>query len=291
MKFGIIGNLNKPELTEAVSLLIAELERSKMDYAIDSKIVDLLKKSGTKVSSKHSVSQKECMNVDMVVAFGGDGTMLSTARAVGSKEVPILGVNLGKLGFLAELAPQDIKEAIGEILKKRYVVEERLVLEGTSRNVPNKTFYAVNDIVVDKSGYSRVIDLETHIDGAYAVTYRGDGLIISTPTGSTAYALSNGGPIVTPTSNAIGITPISPHTLSGRPLIVPDRSTIRVVAHADSDQVMISADGQEEALVKPPAELVVRKADYKVKLVKRLNRSYFDVLRAKLLWGVDPRSA
>ena len=290
MKFGVIGNLNKPELTEAVSLLVAEFDRSRMDYAIDNRIVDLLIKSGTKVKSKHSVPQKECIkNVDMVVAFGGDGTMLSTARAVGSREIPILGINLGKLGFLAELAPQEMQEAIREILNKRYVVEERLVLQGTSRNVPNRMFYAVNDIVVDKSGYSRVIDLETHIDGAYAVSYRGDGLIISTPTGSTAYALSNGGPIVTPTSNAIGITPIAPHTLSGRPLVVPDRSAIRVVAHADSDQVMISADGQEEALVKPPAELLVRKADYKVKLVKRANRSYFDVLRAKLLWGQDPR--
>jgi NAD+ kinase len=143
--------------------------------------------------------------------------------------------------------------------------------------------------VVDKSRSSRVIDVETHIDGAFAVTYRGDGLIISTPTGSTAYALSNGGPIVTPTSNVFGITPISPHTLSGRPLIVPDTSVIRIVAHGASDEILLAADGQEEAFLKPPAEIIVRKADYVVRLVQRTDRSYFDVLRAKLNWGRDVR--
>jgi NAD+ kinase len=149
----------------------------------------------------------------------------------------------------------------------------------------------MNDIVLDKSRSSRVIDIETHIDGAFAVTYRGDGVIISTPTGSTAYALSNGGPIVTPGSDVIGITPISPHTLSGRPLIVPASSVIRIVAHAESEELLLAADGQEEAFLRPPAEVTVRKADYTVSLVKRTDRSYFDLLRAKLHWGRDARTS
>jgi NAD+ kinase len=219
----------------------------------------------------------------------GKLTLLASARSVGKRETPILGVNLGKLGFLAELAPEELELALGEILTKKFVVERRLVLEARCSPATGKLIHAMNDIVVDKSRSSRVIDVETHIDGAFAVTYRGDGLIISTPTGSTAYALSNGGPIVTPTSNVFGITPISPHTLSGRPLIVPDTSVIRIVAHAASDEILLAADGQEEALLKPPAEIIVRKADYVVRLVQRTDRSYFDVLRAKLNWGKDVR--
>jgi NAD+ kinase len=233
----------------------------------------------------------ECVTeADVLVAFGGDGTILAAARSVGPRGTPILGVNLGKLGFLAELSPEDMDEAIGDILANKYVIEDRLVLEATTPSFPGRLFHAVNDIVVDKSRSPRLIDTETHIDGAFAVTYRGDGLIISTPTGSTAYALSNGGPIVTPTSRVLGITPISPHTLSGRPLIVPDTSAICVVVHSE-EEVLFSTDGQVEAFLTTPVEINVRKADHTLRLVKRMDRSYFDVLRAKLLWGQDARSA
>jgi NAD+ kinase len=291
MKFGIIGNIGKPGLSDAVTVLLTNLERSGLDYVIDERIASLLTKEGRHLVAGRIASEEECVaNVDLVAAFGGDGTILAAARKVGARGTPILGVNLGKLGFLAELGPEGLHQQIVDIINKRYVIEERLVLEASSPNIPGKTLHAVNDIVVDKSRSSRVIDLEAHIDNAYAVTYRADGLIVSTPTGSTAYALSNGGPIVTPTSSVIGITPISPHTLSGRPLIVPDTSVIRIVAQAESGEVLVSADGQEEAVSKPPVEVLIRKADYRLRLVKRVDRTYFDVLRAKLLWGKDPRS-
>jgi NAD+ kinase len=145
-------------------------------------------------------------------------------------------------------------------------------------------------VVVDKSRSPRIIDLKTYIDDRFAVTYRGDGLIISTPTGSTAYALSSGGPIVIPTSNVIGITPIAPHTLSGRPLIVPETSRIRIVVPEHSGEVFLSADGREEAILKPRVEIQIQKAGHRVKLVKRTDRTYFDLLRAKLFWGQDARS-
>ena len=157
--------------------------------------------------------------------------------------------------------------------------------------LPGKVLFGVNDIVVGKSRSSRVIDIDMHINGAFAVTYRADGLIISTPTGSTAYALSNGGPIVTPVSSVIGVTPIAPHTLSGRPLIVPDTDVIRVVVPGNRDEVLVSADGQEEAELTGPVEVLIRKAGHCVRLVKRVDRTYYDMLRAKLLWGKDPRSA
>jgi NAD+ kinase len=289
MKFAIIGNMDKPALRQTVPKLVAKLESAGTEYVIDRKIVDVLGLT-LSVAQKHACDFDQCVErSDMLVAFGGDGTILAAARAVGARGIPILGINLGKLGFLAEVAPEVMDEAIGDILDRKFYIEDRLVLEATSPNLPGRVFHAVNDVVVDKSRSSRVIDIEMHVDGAYAVTYRGDGLIVSTPTGSTAYALSNGGPIVTPASPVFGITPISPHTLSGRPIIVPDTSTIRVIAHSDSEEVLISADGQMEAFLRPPIEVHVKKANYAVRLVKRTDTTYFDVLRAKLLWGRNPK--
>ena len=287
MRFGIIGNLQKPGLRDAVRRLMDLLTRSRTPFCLEKELALLVGAPAEVCAS----SLEDCLaSSDMMIALGGDGTILATARLVGQSEIPILGVNLGKLGFLAEISPEEMDEALGEILEHRYLVEERLVLEGTTPARPGKVYHAVNDFVVDKSRSSRIIDIETHIDGTFAVTYRADGLIISTPTGSTGYALSSGGPIVSPGSRVFGITPISPHTLSGRPIIVPDSGRIRVVVRAHSDEVLFSADGQIEEFLKPPAEINIRRADYALKLVKRMDRSYFDVLRAKLFWGQDARA-
>ena len=291
MKLAISGNLAKPGLRKAVGTFIRHLESVGVQYVVDHRIAALLAGVDENVPDSHVCeSAFTCPGVDMLVAFGGDGTILAAAREVGESGIPILGVNLGKLGFLAEVTPEELSTAIRDLQGGNFRIEERLVLEATSPSTSERVFHAVNDIVVDKSRSSRVIDLETHIDGDYAVTYRGDGLIISTPTGSTAYALSNGGPIVTPASRVIGITPISPHTLSGRPLIVPDTSTIRVIVQSANDEVLISVDGQTQVPLRPPIELNVHKAPYPVRLVKRTDKSYFDVLRAKLHWGRNPRS-
>jgi NAD+ kinase len=255
MKFAIIGNTDKPGLRQAVPKLVEKFESAGTEYVIDRKIIDLLALESVS-GARHVCDFAQCVEQsDVLVAFGGDGTILAAARSVGARGTPILGINLGKLGFLAEVAPEEIQEAIGDILNKKFYVEDRLVLEATSSNLPGRVFHAVNDIVVDKSRSSRVIDIEMHIDGAYAVTYRGDGLIVSTPTGSTAYALSNGGPIVTPASPVIGITPISPHTLSGRPIIIPDTSLIRIIVQADSGIISAAAGRSEgpEGSVSTPA--------------------------------------
>jgi NAD+ kinase len=290
MKFAIIGNADKPALRDLLTSLLATLERSGMDYAVDDALAPMLEGSQAMGDGKVRSRSASIDGAGMLIALGGDGTILSAARSVGARGIPILGVNLGKLGFLAEIAPEELDRALGEIIAEKYIVEERLVLEARCAAVPGKIIHALNDIVVDKSRSSRVIDIETHIDGAFAVTYRGDGLIISTPTGSTAYALSNNGPIVTPNSDVIGITPISPHSLSGRPLIVPASSIVRVIAHADSDEILLASDGQEETVLRPPAEITLRRASYSVRLVKWPGRTYFDMLRAKLHWGRDARS-
>ncbi|HTX99406.1 MAG TPA: NAD(+)/NADH kinase [Bacteroidota bacterium] len=291
MKLAISGNLNKPGLRKAVAAFARALENMGIDYVVDRRIAELLAAVDESISAGH-VCQTSVASAgaDILVSFGGDGTILAAAREVGERSTPILGVNLGKLGFLAEVTPEELPTATRDLLAGRYRVEERLVLEATTPSAPGRTFHGVNDVVVDKSRSSRVIDVETHIDGDYAVTYRGDGLIISTPTGSTAYALSNGGPIVTPASRVFGITPISPHTLSGRPLIVPETSLIKVIVQSASDEILVSIDGQTQVPLRPPIELNVRKAAFPVRLVKRPDKSYFDVLRAKLHWGRNPRS-
>jgi NAD+ kinase len=292
MTFGLVGNLEKARLADTARKLMDRLHASKAAYVVDIRILDLIGQESGASHREHGRSLDACLReADMLVAFGGDGTMLSIARSVVGRNLPILGVNLGKLGFLAEFAPEELERSIGDVIAGRYVVEDRLVLEGVSPALEGKTIRAVNDVVVEKSRSPRIIDFEAHINGAYAVTYRGDGLVISSPTGSTAYALSNGGPIVTPTSAVIGITPIAPHTLSGRPLIVPDSSEIRVVVQSDSNEVLLSADGQIEGFLQPPVEVTVRRSASTIKLVKRMDRSYFDVLRAKLLWGRDPRAS
>ncbi len=290
MRFGIIGNTSKQGLPAVVKLLVETLTRYKADFVIDTDIVDLMNTKAMSLGKVQACSRESCVHgVDVLIAMGGDGTMLSAARQVGTNGTPILGVNLGKLGFLAEFAPEELQNALESVLAGRYVIEERLLLEATTPSLPGKVMHAVNDVVVDKSRSARVIDIETYINGTFAVTYRGDGLIISTPTGSTAYALSNGGPIVTPTATVIGITPIAPHTLSGRPLILPDTDTIRVVVYATTNEVLLSADGQEMGVLEPPLEILVRKADHTLRLIKRVDRSYYEVLRAKLLWGKDTR--
>jgi NAD+ kinase len=290
MKFGIIGNLAKHDLPKVVTQLVATLNGCKVEYVIDKEIVELLGATGIELGNVQARDAHECSrNVDMLIALGGDGTILAAARAVGAAAIPVFGVNLGKLGFLAEYAPEELKPALENAIRGNASIEERLILEATTPSLPGQTLYAVNDIVVDKSRSARVIDIETYINGKFAVTYRGDGLIISTPTGSTAYALSNGGPIVTPTAHVIGITPIAPHTLSGRPLVLPESDTIRVVAYATANEVLLSADGQETGVLEPPIEIVIRKAPHTLRLVKHADRSYYDVLRAKLMWGIDPR--
>ncbi len=290
MRFGIIGNISKQGLPAVVKLLVETLRRYKADFVIDKDIVDLMNSKTMSLGDVDACSRERCVQgVDVLIAMGGDGTMLAAAREVGSNGTPILGVNLGKLGFLAEFAPEEVQSELENVLAGRYIIEERLLLEATTPSLPGNVMHAVNDVVVDKSRSARVIDIETYINGTFAVTYRGDGLIISTPTGSTAYALSNGGPIVIPTAAVIGITPIAPHTLSGRPLIIPDTDSIRVVVYATTNEVLLSTDGQEMGVLEPPLEIFVRKAEHTLRLIKRIDRSYYEVLRAKLLWGKDTR--
>ncbi|MFN3135734.1 MAG: NAD(+)/NADH kinase, partial [Candidatus Kryptonium sp.] len=205
MKFGIIGNLAKESLYDIVFKLTNQLECEKIQFLVQKEIADEIEKRFSKKIESQATLSELLENSDVIVSFGGDGTILSTARLVGEREIPILGVNFGKLGFLAEVSPEEIFDFIKKVCKGNYRIEERMVLEAGVKG-ENKKYFALNDIVIDRAGSPRVINIETYINDEYLITYTGDGLIISTPTGSTAYSLASGGPIVSPSSRVMTLT-------------------------------------------------------------------------------------
>ncbi len=291
MRFGIAGNLEKPGLAEIVAKLARRFAKDRVDFVVHDKLARVVSRSVPKSllpSSRVVTEQKLARSCDLLISLGGDGTILRMARLVGEHGTPILGINLGKLGFLAEVSVEELDDCVDEVLAERFTIEERTMIEAAGKGL-SSSYYALNDIVVDKFGSSRVIDIETYVDHDYLATFTGDGIIFSTPTGSTAYALSNGGPIVTPTNQTIIISPICPHTLTVRPVLVPDHCSIRVRVASAPKQVHVTADGQLEKFLTPPVSLSIRKAPFAARLVKRQRSSYYDVLRKKLHWGKDVR--
>ncbi len=291
MKFGVIGNLSKDTLGEAVLRLLVTGEKRFIEFTVLDEIAKIVnKQAGKRIIKKKDTAplDKIASECDILIAFGGDGTILAAARLVGRAAVPIIGVNLGKLGFLAELSIDEVESFVDDILNNQHVIEDRMVIKMTAED-QNVQFFGVNDIVLDKGNSSRVIDMETYVNNDYLMTYRADGIIVSTPTGSTGYSLATGGPIVVPKSDVLTISPICPHTLSARSVIVPDSSVIRVNLESKLQNVRVTVDGQQEIMVTPPVNFFVQKADYTVKLVKRKDKSYYDVLRSKLMWGKDIR--
>lgn len=291
MKFGIFGNTRKPAIIEVTENLIGYLTMKKIPFVVHEKLGRWFNESGAGLAIDESMMVLEseiCDKCDILIALGGDGTMLSAARIVRQRGLPILGVNLGKLGFLAEVSIDDMNDCIDEIARGQYFIEERLALQGATV-ADNDLFFALNDIVIDRGSSPRVIEIETIVDDAYLATYVADGIIISTPTGSTAYSLATGGPIVVPGSAVLAISPISPHTLSARPVIIPDRSEIVIKLPAGNQPIHLTIDGQEEKFYNPPVEFKIRKSLLTVKLVKRKEHTYFDLLRTKLNWVKDVR--
>ncbi|HUI31514.1 MAG TPA: NAD(+)/NADH kinase [Candidatus Acidoferrales bacterium] len=294
---GIVGNIAKPSTCETACALIGILEERKIKFTVQHEIAAQMKTKCNYDAGKSSMQYSEIASCsDIIVSLGGDGTILRTAKLVGGSGKPILGINLGKLGFLAELNFDELRNSIDELFKGKFNLEERATLQASfEKDGKSSTIFALNDIVIDKAGSSRMIDLETYVDSEYLITYRADGIVISTPTGSTGYSLSTGGPIISPESRVIAISPISPHTLTARPVIVPDDSEIRIVVRSASQpmgekQIMVSADGQTSQVLTQPAELKVSLAPYRIKLLRKSKNGFFNLLRTKLMWGVDIRA-
>ncbi len=224
--------------------------------------------------------------VDLIIVFGGDGTLLSVARLGEQKRAPILGANLGSLGFLTGVTLEELYPALDQILKGHYSIDRRSMVKAVikKRNDSSQEHHAFNDVVVNKGTLARMISLEVWIDNQFTSRFLADGMIISTPTGSTAYSLSAGGPIVYPTLNSLSLTPICPHTLNHRPLIIPDESEVRVVLQG-GEEAALTIDGQIGVSLGIGDEIFCTRSQYQVELVQPTGRSFFEVLRQKLKWG------
>jgi NAD+ kinase len=225
--------------------------------------------------------------VDLILVLGGDGTMIATARMLGDCEVPVIGVNYGGLGYLAEFRIEELFSALESILAGDYKLEKRVMLAVELRRgeeLVTKT-RVLNDVVMNKSALARIIQIETYLNEQFVNSFRADGLIVSTPTGSTAYNLSAGGPIIFPTMNAVVITPICPFTLSNRPIVVPDDSVIEVRLMTEKEDVALTLDGQVGFPIQARDRVIIRKSNTTFNLVQPENRNYFDLLRDKLRWG------
>lgn len=280
MTIGIIGNTLKPAVRKVVPQFIQWLYSRHVPMFIASDLAAHLEISPKDVSIPTNEIPQQC---DMVVTFGGDGTMLAAAQIVGRSGVPILGVNLGGLGFLAEILTDELYSCFGDILDGKYQIIERMVLQVTVLNDgKNQEFFALNDAVVEKGGFSRMVKVDISIDNKFFNTYHCDGLIISTPTGSTAYSLSAGGPILVPTMEAMIVTAICPHTLAARPLVIPDSSVVATSVSSQQGPVILNIDGQLGCKLSPQSKVEISRADYFVRWVKSPHKNFYDVLREKL---------
>jgi NAD+ kinase len=225
---------------------------------------------------------------DVVMCFGGDGTMLACARRLAESDLPLLGINLGKLGFLAEFPADALDRTIDNVLSGRYRIVDRALLETTVDVDERPTMlFALNEFALEKRESSRMITIHAWVDEHYIARYRADGLLVTTPTGSTAYALSCGGPIIAPSAQVLCLVPICPHMLTLRPLVVNDSAEITLMLDADSHAASLVADGQQVAPFDPEMRCTIRRSTLTARLIKRADTTYFDVLRQKLLWSAD----
>lgn len=281
-RIGIVAKPDRPEAREVVPDLTRWL-------ATRGKQVVLEKETAALVPGATSGVRKTDLpgQVDLLVVLGGDGTLLSMARLVGDLGVPILGVNLGGLGFLTATTLEELFPAMEALFAGRMQVEERMMLAaGVLRQGQwSAEYVALNDVVITKSAMSRIIDLAVAVEGQAATDYRADGLIISTPTGSTAYGLSAGGPIVYPTMDAVVLTPICSHTLTNRPIVLPGGLRIEVTLLTENQEVMLTLDGQVGHALRARDTVEIRRAASRIRLIRFPDKHFFSVLRTKLKWG------
>jgi NAD+ kinase len=285
-RIGIIPKRNDPQALSVARDLFAWLCDRGEEVLLEQEMGDLLGPSAAGVA--RLIKRNEFPEqAEMIVVLGGDGTLLSVARLVLSHRVPILGVNLGRLGFLTEITVDELFGFMEHVLDGDYRIDERVVLNASVRRSGETaaTFTVLNDAVINKGALARMIELEATLNHEYLTTFRADGLIISTPTGSTAYNLSAGGPIVYPTLDTIIITPICPHTLTNRPIVIPDDVVIRVHLKSKTMEVILTLDGQQGFPLEFGDVVEVTKSEDRILLVKAPYRNYFEVLKEKLKWG------
>jgi NAD+ kinase len=285
-RVGLIGKAADRNVANTLRALIDFLEPHKARILLDAGVADMVPGGSYNVVDRNLLAMK----CDLAIVVGGDGTLLNAARSLAEPGVAVLGVNLGRLGFLVDVSPEDMTRQLAQIFAGDYTQEERTLLHAsvTREGQPIDDSSALNDVTIHKKDIARMIELDTWINGHFLNTNRSDGLIVATPTGSTAYALSGGGPILHPGLEAITLVPICPHTLSNRPIVVNDDSRIEIVIHEGTLQAQISCDGQVNLTLDPGDRVTVRKHDHSLRLIHPPGHDYFDILRRKLRWSEQP---
>jgi NAD+ kinase len=289
-KVGIISKPQKENIAAVVPRLLEWLRAHNLEVFYDQETAACIAMGGStrQAQGEPEVPREELpAKTDMIILLGGDGTLLAAARMMGDSTVPILPVNLGGLGFLTSVTLEELYSVLEEVLAGNHRISERVLLEAQVLRGGQviEQQRALNDAVLNKAALARIIDLELLIDGGYVCSYKADGLIVSTPTGSTAYSLAAGGPIVYPVLDAFVITPICPHSLTNRPLVVPDTMRIEIDFHCGDESIFLTLDGQVGIELKEGDRVAIRKAPTKLRVVRPVKKTYFQILRNKLKWG------
>ena len=292
MKIAIYGRPFSSGFEKNISALFVLLEKHGVEYFIHEPFYEFLKKKEKLSFQKAGAFRTHddiIGNADIMFSIGGDGTFLEAVSIVQNYGIPIVGINTGRLGFLADISPENIEESLSAILNGQYKVEHRSLVELDLINSPWEGFTcALNEVSIQKR-YSTMITIHTYLDDTYLNSYWADGLIVSTPTGSTAYSMSVGGPIVSPDSNNFIISPMAPHNLTIRPVIVPDHNLIRIEVESRDNSFLLTLDSRTE-IIEGEVQMRLKRADFTIKTLRIKDATFYNTLRSKLMWGVDKRN-
>lgn len=289
LRFAIVGNTYQAKKSASVQKILNCLAMHEAEVCMEREFHRFLVHGQHLSLDGVEVFDGNDFEADFTVSMGGDGTFLKTASMVGEKQIPIIGVNTGRLGFLADINPPEIDPMVQAIYEGDYAIDTRTVLQVETDGQPLAGCpFALNDVAILKRDVAAMITVRTTINGDYVTTYLADGLVISTPTGSTAYSLSVGGPIIVPGTHVFSVTAVAPHSLNVRPLVLSEDSEITLTVESRSHNFLVALDGRSEKLP-DSTRLTLRKAPYRVKVVKRAGQKYFHTLRDKMMWGADQR--
>jgi NAD+ kinase len=289
MKTGIFGSEYQVEKHHLIKRLFEKLSQMDAEIYVDAGFYRYLSGALSHCPPVKGLIEGDTFDLDIALSVGGDGTFLRTAARVNKQNIPILGINTGRLGFLADVGANELEGTLDEIFKNYYKTEERTLLRlHTAERLFAGYNYALNEVAILKRDTSSMIALHVSLGDDYLASYLADGLIIATPTGSTAYSLSVNGPIVVPQSNSLVINPVAPHSLNVRPLVIPDTSVITLTVESRNEYFLVALDGRSEVFP-AGAKLTVSKADYTTKVIKRYGQTFYQTLREKLMWSADIR--
>ena len=289
LRFALFGNIYQGKKSASIQQVLSCINSHETELYVDMEYYYFLKDNQRLDIKATKLFTNDDFEADFVISMGGDGTFLKAASRVGAKSIPILGVNMGRLGFLADISADQFAPTLDALYHDDYYLESRALIQVETDGAPLGTYRcALNDVAILKRDTASMISIRTCVNGQYLHTYQADGLVISTPTGSTAYSLSNGGPIIVPGTKVFSMTAVAPHSLNVRPFVLPDSAVIDLEVESRSHNFLVAIDGRSEKCAEG-TKLTLRRAPYDIKVVKRSDHRYFDSLREKMMWGADTR--